>query len=320
MVKRIYSSTLAPYIEGLIAAKRACGFSYDQVAYTLERLDRFCTEQGFADTVVTRELAASWAEAVPGESGASMQARMSAMCQLSLHMRSLGMDAYVPSKFSTNERPIAYIPTASEIVAFFEAVDSYEETHSNMRYMPANYAVAFRLMLCCGLRLAECCKLATEDFDALQSTIFVRHSKGDKDRLVYLADDIAGMLQNHLSYLKNALGFSPAWVFPGKNPKTHVSKGALDNKFAQFWAKVPGANEHDKHPTPHSLRHAFVVNRMNTWMQDGIDLGQMMPYLAVYLGHVSSSETFYYYHQVQEAFSIVRQHDKIAPRVIPEVM
>ena len=59
---------------------------------------------------------------------------------------------------------------------------------------------------------------------------------------------------------------------------------------------------------------------MNAWMEAGADLGQMMPYLAVYLGHASSNETFCYYHQVREAFSVVRQRDEIAPRVIPEAM
>ena len=39
MAERSYSSALAPCIEGLVAAKRACGFSYEQVAYNLERID-----------------------------------------------------------------------------------------------------------------------------------------------------------------------------------------------------------------------------------------------------------------------------------------
>jgi hypothetical protein len=43
----------------------------------------------------------------------------------------------------------------------------------------------------------------------------------------------------------------------------------------------------------------------------------MMPYLAAYLGHSGSNETFYYYHQVKEAFSIVRERDSIGSRVIP---
>lgn len=318
MSDRTYRSALAPYIEGLVAAKRACGFSYDAGAYNLWRLDRFCAESGFEDATVTRELAAAWAEAVPGEGGASMQTRMSALCQLSLHMVSLGVDAYVPSNFSTRERPVAYIPTRAEIAAFFEVVDAYRD--ERYWHVASGYGVAFRLMLCCGLRLAECSDLAAGDFDAGVGTLLIRRSKGDKDRLVYLADDAAGMVRGHLQNLRRGLGFAPDWVLVGRDPAKHIAKTTLDMKFRQLWGKVPGASAHGKRPTPHSLRHAFVVNRMNAWMEEGVDLGQMMPYLAAYLGHESCSETFYYYHQMQEAFSIVRQRDAVAPRVIPEVM
>jgi integrase len=68
------------------------------------------------------------------------------------------------------------------------------------------------------------------------------------------------------------------------------------------------------------LRHAFVVERINTWAAQGVSLGQMMPYLAAYLGHSGANETFYYYHQVEEAFSIVRERDAVSSRVIPEAV
>ena len=45
----------------------------------------------------------------------------------------------------------------------------------------------------------------------------------------------------------------------------------------------------------------------------------MLPFLSKYLGHTSPSETFYYYHQVAEAFRIIRDRDITGKRVIPEV-
>ena len=59
--------------------------------------------------------------------------------------------------------------------------------------------------------------------------------------------------------------------------------------------------------------------RMNDWMESDMKLDTMMPYLSKYLGHTSPDETFYYYHQVEEAFSIIRQKDKAESFVIPEV-
>ena len=38
-----------------------------------------------------------------------------------------------------------------------------------------------------------------------------------------------------------------------------------------------------------------------------------------YLGHESVENTYYYYHQIESAFKIVRQKDQLSDRIIPEV-
>jgi hypothetical protein len=54
-------------------------------------------------------------------------------------------------------------------------------------------------------------------------------------------------------------------------------------------------------------------------MKAGVDLQVMMPYLSRQLGHVSSNETFYYYHQVMDAFQVIQSRDKTSSAVMPEV-
>ena len=44
-----------------------------------------------------------------------------------------------------------------------------------------------------------------------------------------------------------------------------------------------------------------------------------MPYLSSYLGHSSVNDTYYYYHQVSEAFRVIREKDTVSSVVIPEV-
>lgn len=317
-VERRYSSALAPHIEGLVSTKRALGFDYSSAAYTLERLDRFCVEGGRTDETVTAELSDSWAEAFPWEGGASRATRMGTLRQLALYERSIGIGAYVPHGFSARESPVAYLPTRSETTALFAAIDAYED--HERPYMADGYRVAFRLMRFCGLRIAECANMAVADVDLAGATLLVRHSKGAKDRLVYMSGDVATMVDAHIRGLPGAIGFRPDWVFPGRDPTRHILKNTFDKKFAQLWAKVPGAERRERHPTPHSLRHAFVVDRMNGWMEQGLSIQQMMPYLAAYLGHDGANETFYYYHQVADAFSIVRERDAVSSRVIPEVV
>ena len=73
-------------------------------------------------------------------------------------------------------------------------------------------------------------------------------------------------------------------------------------------------------PTVHALRHTYVVTKMNEWMNAGIKFDAMVPYLTRSLGHTSVDETQYYYHLVVSAFAIVKQRDRVADTVIPEVM
>lgn len=315
---RTYGSSLASHIVGLIAAKRSRGFDYASGAYTLWRLDRFCIDSGFRGPAVTAGLSDAWAEAVPGEGGASRATRMGVLRQLSLYELSIGLDAYVPHGFASREAPMVYLPSKSETRALFAEIDSYEDPERP--YMAAGYRVAFRLMRLCGLRLAECANMASADVRASSAALLVRHSKGAKDRLVYMAEDVACMVADHMALTRDILGFAPDWLFPGRDPSKHIYKTTFDKKFAQFWGRVPGAASRNARPTPHSLRHAFVVERMNDWMSRGVSLPQMMPYLAAYLGHDGANETFYYYHQVEEAFSIVRERDAVSARVIPEVV
>jgi integrase len=55
------------------------------------------------------------------------------------------------------------------------------------------------------------------------------------------------------------------------------------------------------------------------WIEAGMDLDVMLPYLSKYLGHTDPQETFYYYHMVSDAFRILKGKDKSSSDVIPEV-
>jgi integrase/recombinase XerD len=50
----------------------------------------------------------------------------------------------------------------------------------------------------------------------------------------------------------------------------------------------------------HDLRHAFVVHRMTTWYEQGINPQTRLPYLAAYLGHRNIHSTLVYLTITQE--------------------
>ena len=315
---REYKSSLAPYIVGLIKQKQACGYKYDFEAYILESFDRFCIEKNYTADTITRELVMQWAIQRPIEGKNYRNSRVSFVRQLALYMRSLGQNAYIPKHFACETVEVPHLLSGAELTSFFATVDLYMQPQPSLRRLALMYRVLFRLFYCCGLRASEGCYLRRSCVDLEKGTITILQSKGNKDRLVFLSDDLRAMCKDYDEAMQKIIP-NREWFFPGWYPDRPIRRTSLDKKFAEFWNKTPFANKVDKKPTVQGLRHTFVVNKMNEWMEAEVDTGVMMPYLSRYLGHSSISDTQYYFHAIEQAFPVVRRSDAVAQRVIPEV-
>lgn len=313
-----FHSSLAPYIMGLIAQKKSCGYAYVYQEHVLESFDRFCTEQSHEVNTITRELVMEWAIQRSTEGKNYRNQRVSFVRQLALYMLSLGMDVYVPRHYASETVIVPHILSICELREFYAVVDSYEPPQPSLRRLGPTYRVLFRLYYCCGLRLLEACRLRRSCIDLVEGSISILHSKGNKDRLVPLATDVQLMCADYDAMMQRIVP-DREWFFPGMNPDKPFEKTSLDRKFRQLWALTPSASSVDRQPTIQCLRHTFVVNKVNEWMNAGLDLDAMMPYLSRYLGHASIEETQYYYHAIAQVFPIVRQHDALSVNIIPEV-
>ena len=287
-LKYSYASVFAPYIEGLILQKKSCGFIYDYEAYILKKFDDLCVSHGYTEALITRELAMEWAKQRDSESINYRNQRVSFLRQLSLYMVSLGINSYIPRQQPSRAVSVPHIPDAGELRALFDVIYTQCSQKRCGNIFPIGYKVLYR------------------------------QSKGDKDRLVYMADDLTELCRK---YDETVSLYRPdrTWFFPGRDKGKPLHKTGICHKFKQFWEMTEHSKNCEKSPTVHSLRHAYVVDRMNQWMSDGVSLEAMMPYLNRYLGHSGINDTMYYYHQVREAFQIVRQKDYLSGQIIPEV-
>lgn len=184
--------------------------------------------------------------------------------------------------------------------------------------MSKEYPVLFRLILTAGLRRSETVSLRTEDFDAENRTILIRNAKGHKDRIIVITDDMNRLLKEYILFMESQMHGTMEWVFPSVDPKCHLSSGGLSEKFNRCWNRTRYAEACLVKPTVHSLRHTYVVIRINTWIKEGINTVVMLPYLSRYLGHKSPDETFYYYHQVIDNLQVIKEKDTLSS-VLPEV-
>lgn len=313
------ASVLAPYISGLVAEKRRLGYSYQFEEYLLNVFDHYCVANGLESPCFGRAFLEKWLSANGTEGSSYHSQRISFVRQLALYMNALGIPAYIPVESVKKDVSVPRFLSAEERVAFFNTLEiSTPKTRELYAWRLWNeYRVVFRLIYSCGLRNSEACLLRMEDVDIAAGTLLVRHSKGDKDRIVYFADDTGELLGWYRGYITETLGSSPYWFFPSRYPEKPIHKATLDARFNKTWDGTAFSSSCGRKPTVHSLRHSFVVDRMNTWHKEGISFHEMMPYLAKYLGHSHPQESMYYYHLDEEANLLLRQENQTAGRVVP---
>lgn len=317
----VRKSSVAAYIDSFIQEKRSSGFAYETAEQILNRFDEYCFSRGLQGTGITREFLDGWMERRETEGGFQQTKRISCVRQFLLFMASYGFEVYIPHDFNTGEKPAPHLFTREELTDFFHVVDEYRPRPNRPDFeerMAGEYRMIFRLYCCCGLRNSEAAGIASENVDLQDNVLTILDSKGQKDRLVYMPDDLADSCRDYYDWLKRKLGFNPEWFFPGQDPLNPIPNKRMDVVFRRYWEKTRYAGCNNK-PTIHDFRFTFVVNRINLWAEEGQDLNVMMPYLSRYLGHKSIHETMYYYYLVRDAYKTVEKKDTIAGAVIPEV-
>ena len=174
-----YSSLFAPFISGLVATKRAVGYSYESAEFKLHDFDRYAALHP-AYQSLSRELVRGWAKAKDGENPAAHRTRLSPLRELGKYMQSIGVaDAFVlpAAGIRAAARYVPHFFTHQEITAFFVACDKLQPRGAaQARHLVL--PVFFRLLYCCGLRTGEARTLRVEQVDLEASHIDIMRSKG----------------------------------------------------------------------------------------------------------------------------------------------
>ncbi len=137
--------------------------------------------------------------------------------------------------------------------------------------------------------------------------------------IAFIPDDLGVLCREYLNLIQKKYGIHSELLFTSADSKKPLQVASINKKFHDFWNKPMFSSNHTKEPTVHSIRHSFVIIRMNKWTEQGIELNGMMPYISKYLGHTSVDDTFYYYHQIESAFKTIRSKDSASTIIIPEV-
>ena len=308
----MFNSPLSPLISSFIQEKQASGYDYKTGTSLMRQFDRYWSEHGFQEQTLTFDNISEWLELREGESSGGCINRISVVREFSCFLNGLGIQSYIPPIEIDKKIPIVHIFSKPEISDLFSQIDRYRPKTKNKDHMRMSdeYPVLFRLIYLNGMRISEACNLSTSNIDLEKGIITILNGKGNKDRLIYLADDMRQLCKDYLNYLAKVTGEYPQWVFPGISTDSPINIVTAELRFNDCWKNTSYADS----------RHTFVVNKINQWIREGLSFKQMLPYLSKYLGHRSFNETYYYYHYVEESAEAIRSSDKTIGKVIPEVM
>ncbi len=140
------------------------------------------------------------------------------------------------------------------------------------------HRAALALMYSSGLRIGELLNLKINDIDIDRRQIFIRQSKGRKDRVVILAESFLPLLKNYY------ITYRPEYYFIEGKPGIKYS-GESVRSFLKQACKNANIK---KHVTPHTLRHSYATHLL----ESGVDLR----YIQALLGHSKPETTMIYTH------------------------
>jgi integrase len=304
MIDYEFQSGFATQIHNFIEQKKAVGFLYNQESRHLAHFDKLCYDNVPKATELTRDICNLWATKKSTERNNSFRDRISPVREFARFIIRNGGEAYIIpiNMVRKSARHQPYIYSKSEIAAIWKEVDKIVSTKA----YPAKQAVLsaiVRVLYCTGLRPCEIRRLQSSDVDLNAGKFFIRESKGHKDRIVMLSDDLADYLRVYDREISKHFP-SREWFFPNVRGGFCPSSW-LNDKFLHICQHLKICAISGNVPRMYDMRHTMATHRLYEWMKTGVNIHEEIQNLSRYMGHAQLSDTFYYIHLVPEQIQML---------------
>lgn len=201
-----------------------------------------------------------------------------------------------PIRKTSKWKHTTYLPhiyTKEELEKFFTACDTMGRPYNNLecKLNEIELPILFRLLYSTGMRTTEVRLLRTENVDLSKGVIYISKdaTKGYRERKVLVHDSMLEILRIYDKAV-SALVPDRKVFFPNDHDGTH-SDGWLSSHFSRIWKSAgnpAGVVAYD-------LRHNFIIERINSWTDDGYEIHSDLVTLSLYVGHSKLQKTYSYY-------------------------
>jgi len=174
------------------------------------------------------------------------------------------------------------------------AVLTREEVIRLLRHIRLRrYRIPVKLIYCCGLRLSECLSLTIHDIDAKGGKLWIRKSKGNKDRMIPISQTMVEDLRRYWKFHRHLLLLFPG-VGRGACPSADVAQrmqaAIRPMPVSSLQRLIIVARKELNIPvcTMHTLRHSFATHL--------VEAGASLHTVQALLGHCGINTTMIYLH------------------------
>ncbi len=173
---------------------------------------------------------------------------------------------WIEVKYSKVPERLPVFLTKEELARLFDAIEN-----------PKHKLMA-QLMYSAGLRVSELIDLRIKDLDVDNGYGFVRHGKGNKDRIFIISEKLKPDIKA---------------LIDGASPESNLFTSNRGEKYdvrslQQILKQAKNRAKIEKRVTPHVLRHSFATHL--------IENGYAVTDVQALLGHKSPETTFVYLH------------------------
>lgn len=312
----VYKSKFADDILAMLDYHEALGYSRYSHEKILYKFDAFCAETFPQSTELTEKIVISWLESEEK----NIATKASSIRFLGKYMLAIDKKAYVLyEKYASSKltsKP--YIFTDEELKKLFNSIDTVKNTKEEP-FLSEILSVIFRLIYTCGLRPNEGRELKCENINFKTGEILITNTKGKKDRLVVMSNDMLNLCKDYSSrrgiFAKDSEYFFPSWkggTFTNNQVDKFI-KSCFKKAYPYIQDELPNIRVYD-------LRHRYASAVLNRWLDNKDNIASKLSYLRAYMGHNSLSETAYYIHLLPENLLKSSGVDwKAFEEILPEV-
>lgn len=303
----IFKDEFEKYLE----YKRAQGYykkNDGKYIYLLLNINRFLDSYKLDEIKITEEIVEDFLNSNTNISQSTKHNYECALRQFSKFLILRGYKEVYIQYECIEKAPRDYIPyvfSDDEIRRIFIAIDKQKFKIKNHN-LEVLYKTIYRVLYCTGIRLGELLDLKVDDVDLNNNIITVTHGKNDVRRILPFKNSLAVYLKRYLKVFPN----NKEYFFESIKGK-RISNHTVSDRFRDHILPMANINKsntvinYSRGACVHTLRHTFACNALDQMIKEGKDPYCALPYLSIYMGHTSITNTELYLRLTKERYDEV---------------